>query len=330
MEFRILWRIVIHRTGSTGSTGESNPRGIAGCQRQYRRDETRRSTPVLCSGKVPGSGQAGDCTNEVTTIGDGIFRCIIREGDDVETHIAGDPANEKYSKTFGPGSNTNAKIKRTPEGAILTFSEPSLEGEGYCDFFGLFEGNNVPEDWPEVTTFTFTNDDLKSWPSLLKINDRTLNGPESGSLHVRATLHGGTLSYTESEVTINGCSELGVGEQVQVTAIGKPEGGRYRYWTEPSGMITIKSNGTSATLTGASPGRGTLFIEYTSPEGKTAQASQPATCSKIESYNGGQPIPQVAFYDFDGKRMKGINVPVAIHRQMALIFLNMFLLIQVS
>jgi len=33
---------------------------------------------------------------------------------------------------------------------------------------------------------------------------------------------------------------------------------------------------------------------------------------KVDSYNGGQPIPQVAFYDFDGNRLKGINVPVSI------------------
>ena len=252
-----------------------------------------------------GSGKAGDCSNEVTTIGDGIFRCIIREGDDVTTNITGDPANEKYSKTFGPGSNTNAKIKRTPEGAVLTFSEPSLEGEGYCDFFGLFEGNNVPEDWPELTTFTFTNDDLKNWPSMLKINDRTLNGPESGSLHVRATLHGGSVSYEKAELTLAGCSELSGDNQSIVTASGKPEGGSYEFRVEPSDLLSVDASGATATLTGSRPGRGTLYVEYTSPDGTRAEASRPASMVRINDYNSGEVIPQIPLYDIDGNKLEG-------------------------
>ena len=76
-------------------------------------------------------------------------------------------------------------------------------------------------------------------------------------------------------------------------------------------MLTVETDGSSANITGASPGKGTLFVEYTTPEGKTNQTSQAVSCVKIDKYNGGQPIPQIALYDIDGKKQPGIKtVPV--------------------
>ena len=77
-------------------------------------------------------------------------------------------------------------------------------------------------------------------------------------------------------------------------------------------MLTVESKGTSAILHSSSPGRGTLYVEYTSPEGKTNQTSQPASCVKIENYNGGQEIPQIPLFDIYGNKLSGLlKLPVS-------------------
>lgn len=128
-----------------------------------------------------------------------------------------------------------------------------------------------------------------------------------------------TLDFTISpykepdkpEVNLYGCSELSTEEQSNVMASGKPEGGKFRFWVEPDNLFNVQSDGeSSAILTGATPGKGMLYVEYTSPEGKTNTASQPASLVKLENYNGGQDIPHIALYDIDGKRLSGkITVP---------------------
>ncbi len=122
--------------------------------------------------------------------------------------------------------------------------------------------------------------------------------------------------YKESdkpEVSLYGCSELGTEERSDVMASGKPEGGKFRFWVEPGNLLKVESDGeSSAILTGATPGKGTLYVEYTSPDGKTNTTSQPASCVKIENYNAGQKIPQIALFDVDGKKLSGVlKIPVA-------------------
>ena len=114
------------------------------------------------------------------------------------------------------------------------------------------------------------------------------------------------------EVTLYGCSELSTEEQGEVMASGKPEGGKFRFWVEPDNLLTVESDGeSSAILTGAEPGKGTLYVEYTTPLGKTNTASQQASCVKIENYNGGQAIPQIALFDVDGEKLPAVlSVPV--------------------
>jgi hypothetical protein len=115
------------------------------------------------------------------------------------------------------------------------------------------------------------------------------------------------------EVSLYGCSELGTEEQTEVMASGKPEGGKFRFWVEPGNLLNVESDGeSSAILSGATPGKGTLYVEYTTPEGKTNTASKPASFVKIENYNGGQEIPQIALFDIDGKKLSGVlKIPVA-------------------
>jgi hypothetical protein len=130
-----------------------------------------------------------------------------------------------------------------------------------------------------------------------------------------ATLEVTIFPYKEPdkpEVTLLGCSDLGIEEQSNVIATGKPEGGKFRFWVEPGNLFNVEPDGeSSANLTGATPGKGTLYVEYTTPEGKTNQTSQAASCVKIENYNNGQERLQIAFYDVDGKKKNGIlTVPV--------------------
>ncbi|MGE0021723.1 MAG: hypothetical protein AB7S72_18790 [Draconibacterium sp.] len=151
-----------------------------------------------------------------------------------------------------------------------------------------------------------------SWKESESKKRHTASGPEyrTSETSIEITVE----PYKESEkpeVTLVGCSELGVGGQAMIVATAKPVGGTFRFWAEPSSMMTVENDGSSANLTGVSPDRGTLFVEYTTPDGKTAQTSQTATCVKIESYNSSQPIPQIALYDIDGKKLPGIKtIPV--------------------
>lgn len=113
------------------------------------------------------------------------------------------------------------------------------------------------------------------------------------------------------EVTLIGCTDLEVGGESMLVASGKPFGGTFRFWVEPSSMMSVDNDGSSANLTGMSPERGTIYVEYTTPDGKTAQTSQPASCVKVESYNEGQPIPKIGLFDIDGRKKSGIlTVPV--------------------
>jgi hypothetical protein len=115
------------------------------------------------------------------------------------------------------------------------------------------------------------------------------------------------------EVTLYGCSELSMEEQGEIMASGKPEGGKFRFWVEPDAILNVESDGeSSAILTGATPGKGTLYVEYTTPMGKTNTTSQQASCVKIENYNGGQSIPQIALFDVDGKKLPGVlKIPLS-------------------
>ena len=74
--------------------------------------------------------------------------------------------------------------------------------------------------------------------------------------------------------------------------------------------MSVDASGASATLTGSRPGRGTLYVEYTSPDGTKAQASRPASMVRIYDYNGGDAIPQIPLYNIDGEKTSGkLTIP---------------------
>jgi hypothetical protein len=159
-----------------------------------------------------------------------------------------------------------------------------------------------------------------SWKSSKNEQRNTVSGTEY--INSESSLEFIISPYKEPdkpEVTLSGCSELGTEEQSNVIASGKPEGGKFRFWVEPDNLFNVQSDcGSSASLTGATPGKGTLYVEYTSPEGKTNKTSQPASCVKIDKYNGGQDIPQIALFDIDGKKLPAIiNVPLSVNPERA-------------
>lgn len=157
----------------------------------------------------------------------------------------------------------------------------------------------------------------KGYQASWKMNENKQRSTVDGTEYTTtdATLELTIVPYKEPdkpEITLYGCSDLGIDEQSNVVASAMPEGGKFRFWVEPENLLKVEPDGeSSANLTGATPGKGTLFVEYTTPEGKTNQTSQAASCVKVENYNGGQPIPQIALYDIDGKKLQGIKtVPV--------------------
>jgi hypothetical protein len=257
-----------------------------------------------------GSGNDGVSSVTLSTVGDGVFSYTVVTENDTWTSAAGGPVTEPGRRAFGPAGNTEAVIKRTADGAVLTFSELDLEGEGDCDFFSILSSDNEPEGMPETLTFKLSNEDLKNWQALQKENNRVLNGYVDGTLEISATLRGGPISYAEAEITLDGCSELGVGDIGNVTASGKPDGGTYKFRVEPSYMMSVDAEGASATLTGSRPGRGTLYVEYTTPDGGKAEVAKPSSVVIIKSYNGGDAIPQIPLYDIYGNKLSGkLKVP---------------------
>jgi hypothetical protein len=151
-----------------------------------------------------------------------------------------------------------------------------------------------------------------SWSSSENKKSSSSNGMEYHTYET--SIEFTIVPYKESEkpvVTLDGCSKIGVEGMGSVAAKAKPDGGTYKFWVEPSDMMTVSANGAEATLTGKTPGHGVLLVEYTTPDGKAAQTSMEAACVSIESYNGGQPIPVIGLFDIDGKKKNGIlTVPV--------------------
>jgi len=263
-----------------------------------------------------GSGSYGSYTRTLGT--DGIEIIVETTDDGTRTIVIDDGA---YRKQHGIPSNENftlnaryyqgvelAELERTASGAIL---RASTDVSDNLNDWSISQ-ETMQKVFPKVWTFVLTDEDIKSWQQISRTNVVSGSG-EDEELTVKLSVKMEVPDLEKPEVTLEGCSEMGVGELEIVTATGKPEGGTYRFWCEPEDLLTIQLDGSSSVvITGAGPGRGTLSVEYTGPGGNTVQASQQAICVKIDNYNGGEPIPQIALFDIDGKKLPGIiKVPVA-------------------
>ena len=260
--------------------------------------------------KTGSASDSGGTSGTVETLGPGYFRCKIGSGEDA--HYSDNRRDQSSNPAMGPAANTDAEIFRTAEGAVLRLSLPFTGVESYGDYFGIFEADNQAEGLPEALTFKFTNEELKSWATLQKTNDRKLTGPEGGTLKISVEFRGGMLAGG-AEVALEGCFEVGEGGQGQVTAAGTPPGGTYRFRVIPPDVMKVQASGATATLTGGSPDKGTLFVEYTTPDGKTAEASHAVASARLVSINGGAAIPEIPLYDIDQKKLPAIlEVPMKV------------------
>ncbi len=277
--------------------------GIAG----LRPDEVLQ---LYLSRKTGSASDSGGTSGTVETLGPGYFRFNIGSGEDARHYD--NSRDQSSNPAMGPAANTDAEIFRTAAGAVLRLSLPDTGIEGYGDHFGIFQADNQAEGLPEVLTFKFTNEELKSWASLRKINARTLSGPLGGALRISVEFRGGQLAGG-AEVALDGCFEVGEGGQGQVTASGTPPGGTYRFRVIPPDVMNVQASGATATLTGGSPDKGTLFVEYTTPDGKTAEASHAVASAKLESVNGGAAIPEIPLYDIDQIKLPAVvEVPIKV------------------
>ncbi len=238
---------------------------------------------------------------ETYTIGDGLFETVYKSPGSGYTKRDKPPASPSE---LPPSAFAHAVLTRTASGAKLEIDgSPSARcGE---------ESLNINSTSP-IIKINISNAELASWAKLEKTV--AAKGPGSdgnGTYAYEVTV---TATLPDVGVEIIGCTELGLEEESVVTAKAAKEGGTYRFWAEPREMFSIETNGSSATLRGSSPGRGTLYVEYTSADGNKAEAKKEALCVQVETYNDGQIIPQIPLFDIDGKKLDGIiSIPVDIN-----------------
>lgn len=238
---------------------------------------------------------------ETYTIGDGLFETVYKSPGGGNTTSDKPP---RSSSELPSSAFANAVLTRTATGARLEIDGiPSARcGE---------ESLNINSTSP-IIKINISNAELSNWTKLEKTI--AAKGPGSdgnGKYAYEVTV---TATLPNVGVEIIGCTEIGAGEESVVTAKAAKEGGTYRFWAEPRELFSIETKGSLATLHGSSPGRGTLYVEYTGPDGKKTEAKKEALCVQVETYNDGQIIPQIPLFDIDGKKLDGIlNVPVEIN-----------------
>ena len=230
---------------------------------------------------------------ETYTIGDGLFETVYKSSGGSNTTSDKPP---RSSSELPPSAFANAVLTRTASGA-------KLEIDGIPSARCGEESLNINSTSP-IIKINISNAELATWTKLEKTV--AAKGPGSdgnGTYAYEVTV---TATLPDVGVEIIGCTEIGMGDESVVTAKASKEGGTYRFWAEPQDMFSIKTNGSSATLLGSSPGRGTLYVEYTGTDGKTTESKTEAACINVESYNNGQKIPQIPLFDIDGKKLDGI------------------------
>lgn len=104
----------------------------------------------------------------------------------------------------------------------------------------------------------------------------------------------------DPSVKLEGCVVLPKGANATITAQGDPSGGSYRFSGDSSNIFDVQPWNNQATVTGSTPGRGTIQVEY-SVNGKTATASLEGGVVELISVNRGEPLPKLGLYDVQGK-----------------------------
>lgn len=251
-----------------------------------------------------GSGSNGSYTRTLGTDGmeiitettsDGTRTIVIDDAAYRQEHNI--PTNEVYNRNarfYQLGEL--AELERTATGAILRAY--TAVGNNLSEWAVSQEA--MEQVFPKVETFVLTDKDIMAWQQISRTNSNS-GSYDDESISVTLSVK---MKSERAEVTLEGCSEMGAGEEGKVTAKGTPAGGTYEFWVDPSDLMAVDASGATATLTGSRPGRGTLYVGYTSPDGTKAEASKPAAMVRIYDYNGGEAI-QIPLYDIDGNKLPG-------------------------
>ncbi|MDX9729643.1 MAG: hypothetical protein RBT50_10310 [Bacteroidales bacterium] len=262
-----------------------------------------------------GSGTNGSYTRFLGT--DGVETTVEITDQGTRTKVTDDatfrkgnniPYNENFLQNARYYQLGNlAELERTATGGILRAY--TAIGNNLSQWAVSMETEE--QVFPEVYIFVLTDAEIRSWKQISKTSSRN-GSSEDDNLSVTVAVKMDVPDLVKPEVTLYGCSELGAGEQKDIMASGKPEGGEFRFWVEPGNLLNVQPDGeSSAILTGATPGKGTLYVEYTASDGQTTQATQQAAYLKVDSYNGGEELPQIALYNIEGKKTNGVlTVPV--------------------
>ena len=168
-----------------------------------------------------GSGSHGSYTRTLGT--DGVEIIIETTEQGTQTIVIDDGA---YRKEHGIPSNENftlnaryyqldelAELERTASGAILRAY--TAVGDNLSEWAVSQEA--MEQVFPKVETFVLTDKDIESWQHI----SRTSTGSGSyddDNLSVTLSVK---MDAERAEVTLEGCSELGAGENGNVTATGK-------------------------------------------------------------------------------------------------------------
>lgn len=218
------------------------------------------------------------------------------------------PSNENFWQNARYYQTADlATLERTATGAILEVL-PAV-GNNVTDWAVTDETRN--QVFPEVLTFVLTDQDLRLWQQISRTNTASGSFEDfNEKITVRLSVKMEIPDIKKPIVTLNGCTQFGSGEHGKAIASGKPDGGTYEFRVEPSDLMSVEAEGASATLSGSRLGRGTIYVKYTAPDGSVGETSQPASVVALYSYNNNNPLPQIAFFDVEGKKKTAsITVP---------------------
>jgi hypothetical protein len=205
------------------------------------------------------------------------------------------------------GDGSYVAVERKEQGATFRFGIESVPTDS--EPFGAC-GSQIWQPWPPL--LEITEQEIADFGNIHKALQLTMPLGDNncvGSGVATLTI----ASKPGAQVSLEGCSEFAVGQQATVIAKGSPAGGAYRFRVEPPSTLNVAEQGATATISGIEPGRATLHVEYAVSGGKLGRASRPVTSLRIDSINGGEPVPKIGLFDVEGKRTSAVrSVPVSV------------------
>jgi hypothetical protein len=205
-----------------------------------------------------------------------------------------------------------ATLYRTGDGAILKVQLITTER---CCIWTSADSLGRSEADQRLFEFKLTNEELRNWRSVRKINAGVVEGCEGCdneyTANLTITLVGASLDEADdpkAKLALNACLDLPVGGAGRAAAAGEPTGGRYEFRSDPPSLLAIEATGGNANVSCREPGRGALHVIYRAPGEETpARSSASASCVELRSVNGGAPIPPIALFDENGRQQPAIE-----------------------